>query len=84
MNKRYGLGDWLLSRPFRDAQPTWSRKLGWFVGIPAWVAWGYFIVSGTLNQHLTLALCVFGIFAAVALVQNFYFFFGKGRGGTDG
>jgi len=76
----YSFKDWLLSRPFYDAQPDWSRKLGWFVGIPAWLAWGYFILSGTLFTHRVLAMTIFGIFAAVALVQNFYFFFRRPSG----
>jgi hypothetical protein len=82
VKRRYGLGDWLLSRPFRDAQPAWSRKLFWFAGFPAWLGFGYFGVLESFDPHKTLALVCFGVFAAVALVQNYYFFTGGGR--SDG
>ena len=71
---------WLSGGRFYEAQPAWSKKLWWFVGFPAFLLWGGFIVSGTLNEYQGAALAVFGIAFVVAAVQNFYFFKSLWRG----
>ena len=72
---------WRWDLGFYEAQPSWSKKLFWFVGFPAWLAWGAFIVTDTVNTYQGPALATFGIFAIVAAIGNFYWL--KGRGEID-
>ena len=72
---------WRWDLGFYEAQPSWSKKLWWFVGFPAWLAWGAFILSGSLQKYEGVASVFFAIFAVVAAIGNFYFF--KSRGELD-
>jgi hypothetical protein len=71
---------WLDFGGFYRAQPAWARKLYWFVTIPVFVVWGWFIISGAIEAHGHLALMVFGILFVLGAIHNFYFFSAMGRG----
>jgi hypothetical protein len=58
---------------FYRAQPAWARKLYWFATTPVFLLWGWFIVSGAIETHRDMALFVFGVFSALAVIHNFYF-----------
>jgi hypothetical protein len=53
-------------------QPTWVKKLSFFVGLPVWLAWLALLFTGKISEQQTLALCLFGIFAFVAVTQLFF------------
>ena len=80
MSGYLGRRSWLSGTRFWEVQPVWFKKLWWFVGFPAWLIWGGFIISGTLNEYQTLALDDLGVFGVVAAIGNFFFFRSLFRG----
>ena len=63
---------WRFPNDFQASQPRWSRRLLWFVGIPAWLAFGGAVLNSTNGGGLPIwggfALAVFGAICAIQWV----------------
>lgn len=79
-----GLASWLTGWRFQQVQPRWSKRMFWLVGLPVWLTWGFFVASGTLFEYRAIALTAFAVFAAVAVVQNYFFVRWLVTGKTNG
>lgn len=50
--------------------PRWLKVLTLLVALPAWLGFAAMIVTGSIFEHETATLTLFGIFAFVAVCQT--------------
>jgi hypothetical protein len=59
-----------LAAKFRAAQPRWSRRLFWCVGVPSFVAWGFAVIRSTDEAPIPIwALVAFAASGVVSVIQ---------------
>jgi uncharacterized membrane protein YjdF len=60
--------------------PAWSKKVWWFIGVPAWIIFALLIVSGKSFELQWLSFIFFAAFAVPAAIQCFYIWRGRING----